>query len=417
MSVTGLVQNVNPRLVFMLVFVFGLAYLMYRDRANVQRHSILFYRRTKRGVNLLDRIAKRLPRFWNFYGWVGLFFGLISIPFVVWNIVISFTQMFETGGTAGGPSLIAPGLSGETTLQSGISFIPVEYWVISIGILMVVHEMSHGIVARAEGMEVNSVGWIVLGIIPGAFVEPKGENMLPQKGEDGEIQESEAEGDGLWDQGSLTSQLKVLSAGSFANYITAFLMAAAALGLFITVTQPAGVTYLAEDDMPAMNAGMNNGTLFSIDGQEVRYGSDMQRLMQNYQPNDTVTLNTSEGVFNVTLMERNNSAHIGVRIASGEGITSAFFDMVHSNREIKDDFSDYSGFISWTLGGLQVIALLNFLIGLFNMLPIRPLDGGQIVAALIQEYAEDGENSFNYLSLVVWIILLGTVALSIATGL
>ena len=408
----------------MLVFIGALAALIYKDRNSVQRQSILFYRRTKKGLKFIDSIAKKFPRFWNFYGWAGLAMGVISIPFILFNMYLSFSQMFSTGSSAGGPSLVAPGLSGETSFQSGISFIPVEYWLIAIGVLMVVHEMSHGIVARAEGMEINSVGWIVLGIIPGAFVEPKGEDMLPENGdekesEDGNDTEEDEEASlgGHWDQGSLRSRLKVLAAGSFANYITAAVMTVAALALFMTVTQPNGVFYMAQSDMPAGQAGMNNGTMYSIAGEDVRYGSDVQNIIEKHQINETVSVNTSEGLFNVTLADRNGSAHMGVLIASGEGYLAAFNDMISDRREIKPEYESSEGLLSWTLGGLQIIALLNFLIGLFNMLPIRPLDGGQMVSAVLEKYFEDGSKAFNYLSLIGWALLLGTVILSIATGL
>ena len=190
--ITEFLQNLNPRLVFLVGFIAVLSILMYRDRENVERHSILFYRRTKNGIELIDKIAKAAPRFWNVYAWTGVLMAVLTIPFVLWNVLLSFQQMFETGGSSGGPSLIAPGLTSETTLQSGVSFVPAEYWIIAIGVLMVVHEMSHGIIARVEDMEINSVGWIVLGIIPGAFVEPKGEDMLPTK-EDEENEEDEEE--------------------------------------------------------------------------------------------------------------------------------------------------------------------------------------------------------------------------------
>ena len=417
-------QGVNPRFLFLIISVAVIGFLIYRDRENVQRESILFYRRTDNGLDLIDKIAKRFPRFWNFYGWTGVVVGIITIPFIVFNIVLSFSQMFHSGGTTGGPSLVAPGLSAETTFQSGISFIPVEYWVLGIGVLMFVHEMSHGIVARAEGMELNSVGWIVLGIIPGAFVEPKGENMLPEKGDKEESEDEEIDdhdgseaSSGHWDQGSLSSQLKVLAAGSFANYITALVLTGLALLLFVNITAPSGVSYLAQDNLSASEAGMTNGTLYSIDDQKLRYGSEVKEALQNYEVNDTILANTSEGSYNVTLMERNGSAHMGVLIYTSEGLLGDFIDMLNNNREIKNQYSSYEGFLSWTLSGLQVIALLNLLIGLFNMLPVRPLDGGQIVAALTDKYWENSTEVFNYLSVFVWILLLGSVALSIVSGL
>jgi membrane-associated protease RseP (regulator of RpoE activity) len=410
MSVTSAVLSLNPRLVFFAVFMSALIYLLYRDRDQVQRASILFYRRTKHGIEHIDRIAQAAPRFWNFYGWTGVLFAVLTIPFIMWNILISFSNMIQTGGTTGGPSLIAPSLSGQATFQSGISFIPIEYWIISIGVLMFVHEMSHGIVARAEGMEINSVGWIVLGIIPGAFVEPKGENMLPEPGEDTEDEDEEdseeMEAGGMWDQGSLGSQLKVLAAGSFANYVTALVFAGISLLLFMNVAHPVGVQYVAQENHSAMEAGMDNGTILSINGERVRYFDEMNSILDDRSPGDTVMLNTSEGEFNVTLGERNHSAYLGIYGFRSDGVIPAFYDMVQNEREIKPEYESSKGAISWALSGLQLVALLNFLIGMFNMLPAKPLDGGQMVAAVLDEYLPAADRSFNYWSLLVWAALL-----------
>ncbi len=423
MSVIQSLQSVNPRLVFLIVFTALLGYLMYRDRENVERHSILFYRRTEKGIDLIDRIAKAAPRFWNVYGWTGVLFGLMTIPFILWNVLLSFQMMFQSGGSSGGPSLIAPGLSAETTLQSGISFIPVEYWLIGIGVLMVVHEMSHGIVARAEDMEINSVGWIVMGIIPGAFVEPKGEDMLPggddedseeeeddseesDEDEDSSSDESEESEEGRsggpWHQGSWQSQLKVLAAGSFANYVTAVAFAAVALMMFVNVAQPVGVTYTAQDNLSAQQAGMNNGTIYGLEGERIRYTGQLQQISEDFEPNQTVMVNTSEGEFNVTLGERNGSAYMGILMRNNDGLMPAFFDMIQDNREIKPAYEGLESVVSWTLSMLQTVALLNVLIGMFNLLPVKPLDGGQMVSTIVDEIYPDAESAVNAFSLLIW---------------
>ena len=400
---------------------------MYRDRENVQRHSILFYRRTKNGIELIDKIAKSAPRFWNVYAWTGVLMAVLTIPFVLWNVLLSFQQMFETGGSTGGPSLIAPGLTSETTLQSGVSFVPAEYWIIGIGVLMVVHEMSHGIIARVEDMEINSVGWIVLGIIPGAFVEPKGEDMLPTKedseeGEEADEEESEEDKDesddggsqgGPWHQGSWTSQLKVLAAGSFANYVTALTFTAVAMLMFVNVAQPVGVSYAAQENLSAREAGLNNGTIYSLEGERVRYTSQLDVISEDFQPNQTVRVNTSEGAFNVTLGEKNGSAYMGVLLRRNEGVLPTFQDMISDNREIKPQYKEFEGAVSWTLSMLQVVALLNFLIGMFNLLPVKPLDGGQMVSTVMQRFYPDGEGAVNAFSLLIWAGLLLSLVYSI----
>jgi len=425
--ITQFLQNINPRLVFLVGFIAVLSILMYRDRENVQRQSILFYRRTKNGIELIDKIAKSAPRFWNVYAWTGVLMAVLTIPFVLWNVLLSFQQMFETGGSTGGPSLIAPGLTSETTLQSGVSFVPAEYWIIGIGVLMVVHEMSHGIIARVEDMEINSVGWIVLGIIPGAFVEPKGEDMLPTKedseeGEEADEEESEDEKDdsdeessqgGPWHQGSWTSQLKVLAAGSFANYVTALTFTAVAMLMFVNVAQPVGVSYAAQENLSAREAGLNNGTIYSLEGERVRYTSQLDVISEDFQPNQTVRVNTSEGAFNVTLGEKNGSAYMGVLLRRNEGFLATFQDMISDNREIKPQYKEFEGAVSWTLSMLQVVALLNFLIGMFNLLPVKPLDGGQMVSTVMQRFYPDGEGAVNAFSLLIWAGLLLSLVYSI----
>ncbi|WP_367883132.1 site-2 protease family protein [Thermococcus peptonophilus] len=69
---------------------------------------------------------------------------------------------------------------------------------------MVVHELSHGIVARADKLPLKSVGLVLLAVIPGAFVEPDEEELA---------------------KAPLRSRLRVYGAGSMANITTAIITA------------------------------------------------------------------------------------------------------------------------------------------------------------------------------------------------
>lgn len=402
---------VTPRLVFLLVMVGLIGFFLWKDRDKVERHSILFYRRTQRGVDLIDKIASLSPRFWSFYGWTGVVLGLISIPLVFLQAGGAIANMVATGSTEGGPAIIAPGLGSEATFQSGISFIPVEYWVISILILMVVHEFSHGIVARAEGFEINSVGWVIFGIIPGAFVEPKGEGMLPGG-------EHDPESHGLWDQGDWKSRLKVLAAGSFANYLTAALFLGLAIILFTNVTQPAGVQYYAQEGMPANESGMTSGLLYAINGERVRYSSEVMEIGDSIAPGENVTLWTSEGNFTVTTTSVNDSesGYIGILMFGDRGLLSTIQAMVSNTHVVKPAYEAYEGVLSWTISLFEMVALLNFVVGFFNMLPAKPLDGGQVVDTLVDRFAPSGIPLLNYWSLFVWLMLLGALAMSLIAG-
>lgn len=403
-----MIYGLEPRLIFSIVFLAALTAFLWYDRDKINRVSILFYRRTKHGVEFIDRIAKKLPRFWNFYGWTGVVFGLLTLPAVLFLAGSAITSFFRNPSAGGGPALIAPGLGSEATYQSGISFIPVEYWIISIAVLMVVHEFSHGIVARAEDFEINSVGWLVMGVIPGAFVEPKGENMLPgdEEEEESATSEDNENNGGMWDQGTWTQRLKVLCAGSFANYATAALFALLFLGTvtattnmvqsgFIGIqTQPgdSGLQYEAMEGFPAFEAGMRNGTLESINGTAINSQGDLQNVSEGLRPNQSLVIETSEGQFTVEATE-------------------------YEYREYKEGILPFASGMQWFINLLQTVAYLNFVVGFFNMLPAKPLDGGQVVDTFLERFYPEGRGYLNYWSLFVWAVLLGSIALGIYTSL
>lgn len=401
MAIENFIAGINPRTAFFVLFLGALSAFLWKDRNQIQRHYILFYRRTKKGLNLIDRIAARAPRFWKYYGAAAVVTGVISIAASFGLTAQMFFEMFRTQTMQNGPSLIAPGLSGDVSFQPGVSFIPIEYWLFAIGILSVVHEFSHGIVARTEGFNLNSVGWAIFGIFPAAFVEPEGEQMLP--GEEGDGDEDQE----LWHGGNWYSRLKVLCAGSFANYLTAAVFVLLAIGVSTGATTPETVGYMgisfgltdggelgyaAQEGYPAYESGLRNGTLEAINGQNITSVDDLQNFSEGLQPNQSVTLETSEGTFQFQTTQNTVS-------------------------RLKEGLDQYAGFLNWFTTGLYTVGMLNLLIGLFNMLPIKPLDGGWALEALIENYlGEDRTHWVNKLSLAMWALLLTTLAVTIGSS-
>ncbi|MFB6144510.1 MAG: site-2 protease family protein [Candidatus Nanohaloarchaea archaeon] len=388
-------MQITPRLIFLIAFVTGLAAFLYWDREKVTRHYIIFYRRTERGLDFIDRVAKKMPRFWKHYGTAAAISGIASV--VVSAVLIGgvIKKMIVTRSVENGPSLLLPGLVSQNQFQAGVSFIPVEYWVIGVGVLMFVHEMSHGIVARAEDFELNAVGWVVMGILPGAFVEPKGENMLP--GDD-----ADASSGGMWDQGSWKSRLKVLGAGSFANYLTAALFLLSGVAVSGAVTQSGGtqLVYSAQPGFPAYEQGMRQGILQQVNGVNVSTIAQFRDAAGNISVGENVSFTTSEGEFTVTAIDKKDEAggYIGIRYGEVQ------------NTVVKPEFERFQGGLQWFVSLLWTVGLLNLMIGLFNMLPIKPLDGGLMAETLIERYL--GEEKIGYLdsfSGFGWLVILGSV--------
>ncbi|MFB6193407.1 MAG: site-2 protease family protein, partial [Candidatus Nanohaloarchaea archaeon] len=247
----------------------------------------------------------------------------------------------------------------------------------------------------------------ILGIIPGAFVEPKGENMLPRKNEDTEeaLKKEKEDSGGMWDQGTWKQRLQVLTAGSFANYVTAvlfFLLATATVigsttiaesGYIGVQLQPVdkGLNYTAIEGYPAFESGMRNGTLYSINGTSIESYEDLQNISEGLKPNTTIVLETSEGVFTIETVAK-------------------------KYREFKPGVMPFSGLMQWFIDLLRMVAYLNFVVGFFNMLPAKPLDGGQVVDTFLERFYPAGRGLLNYWSLLVWAGLIGALALGISVS-
>ncbi|QGA80425.1 site-2 protease family protein [Candidatus Nanohalobium constans] len=382
---------------FLLGMVGLIFALLWRDRENVERSGILFYRRTKNGLDLIDRVAKRFPRFWKVYSWGGVLAAAVSVPLIFYSIYELVLKVVRTGQPAEGAGVVYPSTGSTISQSAGAIGVPAEYWFISIGILMVVHELSHGVIARAQDFDINSVGVLVLGVIPGAFVEPKGSGLPGDDGGD------EAKPHGAWDQGDWISRVKVLAAGSWANYLTAGLFLVLALGFTSATSNPAGIVYQAQDDFPAGEAGMTNGTLQAVGNQTVADISDIKAATEGLQSGDSLELVTTEGNFSVTATSKEgfDGGYLGLQFLSVD-------------REYKDGLKSFSGFLSWFGGLLNIVAFLNLGIGMFNMFPAKPLDGGHILDAVIERFAgEEYTQYVNAWSGAVLLLLVGVIVYSI----
>jgi membrane-associated protease RseP (regulator of RpoE activity) len=129
---------------------------------------------TKRGRALLGRLAAP-RRFWRAYANVGLGVGLVvmvlSFFVVVASGLLSLQQTEPTALNQPQNALVIPGVN---------QFIPLSvtpYVVVGLAIGLVVHEGGHGLLCRAQDIDIESMGLVFLTVIPvGAFVEPNEES-------------------------------------------------------------------------------------------------------------------------------------------------------------------------------------------------------------------------------------------------
>jgi len=234
-------------------------------------------------------------------------------------------------------------------------------------------------VARAEKIKLKSVGLLLLAIFPGAFVEPDEKQVKKAK---------------------ILTKLRIFSAGSFANFVTAFLVFLLTLHLIWPISALPGVELLGVNaSSPAGLAGLKSDMVITeVNGIPIRTTYAEYLGGRGYfwdelkytEPNQTIRLKADENYYDITLgfSEETNSTYMGIVYAPIFKIDREFF-------------------MGSLIPLLNMIFLFSFAIGLINILPIYPLDGGLIVQAIAERFAKKRSKEIvRVITLIVLIILI-----------
>lgn len=358
-----------------VVFFAFLGILIYRDRKNIDFKYILFMRRTKRFTNIIDRIARISPSFWKIVGSIAVVICSVAMVYGTY-VMIQTAYLVYTGViTQPGLQIALPIPSSQMAVGPGYIGIPFWFWIITVAIILIPHEAFHGVIARAQKIKLKNVGLLLLAIFPGAFVEPDEKQVKKSK---------------------LITKLRIFAAGTFINMIIGLLVILLAQYLLWAPNINGIIITNVNQTSPAGYLGIKPGTIIeSINGTKLTMGfsnyaflvlmipnsnaenitSVMSSLivfqtLSNYKIGDVVNLKTNNGNYNLTLgthPEIKNFPYIGI----GSQVNA----------------KDPSMFLV-TFPLLGMIASLSIFVGIFNILPIYPLDGGLMVEAVADKYAK-----------------------------
>jgi membrane-associated protease RseP (regulator of RpoE activity) len=126
--------------------------------------------KTLRGRQLIERVA-RFRRGWNLFGDVGIvlaFAGMVSMFALLVYGAVRASSIPASQAPSPASALSIPGLN---------PLLPLGYGLLALVVGVVLHELSHGVLARANGIRVKSLGVLFLVIPLGAFVEQDEEDM------------------------------------------------------------------------------------------------------------------------------------------------------------------------------------------------------------------------------------------------
>ena len=338
---------------FMVIWTIAIVFKDKLTDYGVEVNFPLLMWKTQRLRGFIDRLANRAPRFWKAYMNLGIVISTLFMILMAVAMVYSLKMLMDTPTV----SLIVPGVE----VPGSPIFIPLFSGLIGLATVLIVHEFSHGILARVEKIKINSIGLLLFAILPGAFVEPDEEELNSLR---------------------RASRMRIYVAGSMANLTLAAiaLIIMLALSSFVipAVFHEEGVeiTRLTEDGN-AINYLSEGMIIKSINNVTVNDSASYQEAITTLRPNETVDIKTDQGEYTFQLKTNplNRSlGFMGVQAESHNVISEAFDNQIYTP-------------LLWILMPLNEllfwIYFLNFAIGTFNLLPMKPLDGGHLFENLL----------------------------------
>jgi len=355
-----------------IIFVIFLSIFLYKKRSHIVLQKVLFpflyliLYRSDFGVNFIDKFAKKHKEGIKFFGYSCIGLSIVGMIFISVNIIMMIYNMIVQPVAQPGVALVLP-----FTNVPGIGYLSFFHWIIAIFFLAIIHEFCHGIVAKAHGLHIKSTGFaffsILAPIIPAAFVEPDEKKL-------------EKESDVV--------QYSVFSAGPIINIIAAVLIALLIMpafsGIEQRITDPDGFAFsVIEGDYPVADAGIKDGIIQAVNREKVTDFDSFIDITYGVKPGEEFILLTDQGEYTLTT------------VASPDNPKKGFIGImpVENKRKPKPEYAWISSPFNWTKDLFRWLFLLNFFIGLFNLLPLGIVDGGRILKTFLNKVMEDKQKA------------------------
>jgi len=384
---------------FILIFyLFIVLFIAFNWKKIEKQAKIIFLYRMKLGLRWMDKYSQKFREWVILFGYIGMGTGFVGLVVISYVLIQNLYALITQPAAVSGVSLVLPGVH-----VPGLGVLPFWYWILAIFIIAVVHEFSHGIVARAHNITVKNTGIVFFGPILGAFVEPDEKKLRKEQD---------------------IVQYSVLAAGSFSNIVLAIVallfLNFAFMPLQETMVEPAGFTFgsYVNENLPAAEAGIKPGTIITgINNQPVTNFQEFSDELAFYRPGETIIVNTagkagdSEALDSVTA-EKDYTITLA---ENPDNTKKPFLGILNIQNEfdLKEKYESGAGkvlysVLYWLTGFLRWLFLLSLGIGLFNLLPLPIVDGGRMAQVFLHKLkgAERGERLYHKVSLFFLLVLL-----------
>jgi membrane-associated protease RseP (regulator of RpoE activity) len=371
-----------------VIFLILLSAFLYLRRKNVKIQKILFpvfymvLYPTKIGLKLMESWGTKYRETIKFIGYCSIGIAVVGLIYAVVNLLASLYIVFKAPQPV--ISLILPGSN-----IPGLGKISFSHWIISIFVIAVIHEFSHGVMAVANKIKVNSSGFgffsFIVPILPAFFVEPDEKSL--RKKED-------------------VSQYSIFAAGPVSNiltYVILMLIIAFAMSpLLAVLASPNGVSLQSiNQSYPSYQYFNERTVITSVNNKTIFDLNEFSAEMAGVKPNQTVILANSEKTFKLAA------------VSAPENKSRGFIGVTNFKTEYKFSNEMFGKAFLWTYNLLMFVAVLSLLIGLVNLLPLGPIDGGRIAQLFFSKVTKTKEKAKKWWLIVSFATVAVLVALAI----
>ena len=372
---------------WVVIFVTAKALKLERFGFTIKPYSLTY--KNYKVQSALTKMLTRTKRGIRVFADVSVVAGFLMMGFAFWFLLANISNYFVEPTEFAELTVLIPGV----TLTSASAIL---YFLLSIPIVLVVHEGAHGIVATLEKIKIKNGGFAIFIALFAGFVEPDEEDF---------------------DKAKKISRLRVIGAGATSNVIFAFALGAILLTnpMFAMILpepflgwfyeSPEGVLVLSViEGGGAEQAGIKENDIISkINDVRIVSPIDFQKvnLIPGEVVNVTVLRDGQEIVFPVTIMPAPEDPERG---------------LVGIMRDNNLSFKPIYNYIEWNNPQFSMFLLwlwmISFFIGIINMLPLPILDGGKFIHTIIDK--KFSEKSVNGAMLAIYAFTFIIFGLNIA---
>ena len=328
----------------------------------IKAYSLVY---KNKGVNnALIKLLGRTKRGIQVFADVSVVAGFIMMGFAFWFLLNNISNFFVAQSEFSELTVLIPGV----TLTSAPA---ITYFLLSIPIVLVVHEGAHGIVAALEKIKIKTGGFAIFIAMFAGFVEPDEEEFEKAK---------------------KISKLRVIGAGATSNVIFALILGA------ILLTNPFFAMVLPEPLLSIFYELPEGVLILSIIENS---GAEQAGLLANdiitsindipiFSPVDFPILNPGETA-TVSVLRDSQAFEFGLEVmASPDDPERGLIGIMRDNSFA---YTPVMNFIEWNDPNISMFLLwlwmISFFIGIINMLPLPILDGGKFIHTIIDKKISD----------------------------